>query len=165
VYFSPLLIEVVAGAAIGTGSRRGGRMPGALASAVLLVGGFVLLARRGGYPLGDFSQTVGATLMVLGALNPSFAGRRFPLLRALGDSSYSLYLTHLFTLGLLRAAWMRLLPPVEGRAEAALFMATSLVAAGVIGWLSFRLLETPMLRWLNAHTRWRADVASAKTAN
>ena len=152
VYFSPLLIEFVAGAAIATWSRRGGWMPGPWVSAVLLISGFVLLARRDSYPLGSFTQMIGATLMVIAALNPKYADWRCPPLRALGDSSYSLYLTHLFTLGLLRVVWARFVAPIESWTAAAVFLLAALASASVVGWLTFRLVETPMLQWLNART-------------
>ena len=153
VYFSPMLIEFVAGAAIGRWWRHGGRMPNTLISAILLAVGFVLLAMRNLPPLGAFNPMLGATLMVTGALCPSFGLWQFQPLRALGDSSYSLYLTHLFTLGLLRVIWSRAMPAVETLAAATLFLVTALTFSSLVGWLTFRLLETPMLHWLNARTR------------
>ena len=152
VYLSPLLIEFVAGAAVGTWWRLRPAAPPAAVSALLLSCGFAMLVYRDHPPLGGFTQMIGAALMVLGALNPSFATRRIGWLRALGDSSYSLYLTHLFTLGALRVLWSRLVPPIETLPGATAFVAVAIVACCVVGWLSFRWLETPMLHWLNART-------------
>jgi exopolysaccharide production protein ExoZ len=99
--------------------------------------------------------------MVIGALDTRFADWRFAPLRALGDSSYSLYLTHLFTLGLLRVVWSRVVPPIESWLGAATFMAAALVGASVVGWLTFRLVETPMLEWLNSRTKPRRVVQAS----
>ena len=161
VYFSPLLIEFVAGAAIGTWWQQRRPMPGTVMSALMLAGGYVLLACRNLPPLGEFTQMLGAALMVIGALAPRFSDWHFTPLRALGDSSYSLYLTHLFTLGLLRVVWSRVVVPVETWTGAAAFMAAALVGASVVGWLTYRLLETPMMEWLNARTRPRRAVQAS----
>ncbi len=164
VYLSPLLIEFVGGAAIATWWGRRGPKPGRLVSAVLLVLGFALLACRNLPPLGMFTQMLGAAMMVLGALDPAFAHWHARPLRALGDSSYSLYLTHLFTLGLLRVVWARFMPPIQSLAEASLYLAAALASACIVGWLSFRLLETPVLHWLNARTGPRRAAGMAKPA-
>jgi exopolysaccharide production protein ExoZ len=156
-----MLIEFVAGAAIGTWWQQRRPMPGPVMSALLLVGGYALLACRNLPPLGQFTQMAGAALMVTGALSPRFSDWHFTPLRALGDSSYSLYLTHLFTLGLLRVLWSRVVPPVETWTGAATFMAVALVGASVVGWLTYRLLETPMMEWLNARTRPRRVVQAS----
>jgi len=165
VYFSPLLLEFVAGAAIATWRGRRGPMLATLPSTLLLVLGFGLLAYRNMPPLGAFTQMVGAAMMVVGALSPGLSNWHCKPLRALGDSSYSLYLTHLFTLGLLRIVWARFIPPIQSRLEAATYLAVALAAASLVGWLAFRLVETPVLHWLNERTksrRARLPIASGK---
>ena len=152
VYFSPLLIEFVAGAAIATAWRLRPFAPRPVVSALLLLAGFALLVLRDQPPLFGFTQMIGAALMVTGALNPAFAAWRLGWLQAIGDSSYSLYLTHLFTLGVLRAAWGHVLPPIATLAGASAFLVVAITACSVAGWLSYRWLETPMLHWLNART-------------
>ncbi len=163
VYFSPLLIEFVAGAAIGTWWRKRGGRPGTVVSVLLLICGFALLVCRDKSPLGGFTQMIGAGMMVVGALSPAFANWPCMPLRALGDSSYSLYLTHLFTLGLLRVIWSYFVPPIESWPEAATFLVVALGVASVVGWLTFRFLETPMMQWLNRCTRPRTGAAPATT--
>jgi exopolysaccharide production protein ExoZ len=165
VYLSPLLLEFVAGAAIATWWDRRRAMLGTLPSIMLLVLGFALLAYRNMPPLGAFTQMLGAAMMVVGALSPGLSNWRATPLRALGDSSYSLYLTHLFTLGLLRIVWARLIPPIQDRLEAATYLAVALGATSLVGWLVFRFVETPALHWLNARTKSRQarlPIAAAK---
>ncbi len=165
VYFSPLLIEFVAGAAIGTWLRRRGRVPGPIVSGALVICGFALLVSRDAAPLGQFTQMIGAVAIVVGALHPAFARWSCAPLRVLGDSSYSLYLTHLFTLGALRIVWVHAAGSVESWPAAAAFQVLALAVSSVAGWLTFRFVETPMLNWLNSRTRSRADAASVTPAN
>ena len=163
VYLNPLLLEFVIGTGIGAWWSAGRPLAGTGASLVLLVAGFAGLTLRDHPPLGVFTQMAGAALMVVGALNSTLARWQCAPLRALGDSSYSLYLTHLFALGVLRVIWGRFLPPIESWWNAAAFQAAGLVTASVAGWLTFRFVETPMLRWLNRRTgaRRQADAVAA----
>jgi exopolysaccharide production protein ExoZ len=163
VYFSPLLIEFVAGAAIGTWWQARRFAPHPSVSALLLAAGFALLACRDEPPFRNFTEMIGATMMVAGALHPAFADWKNGLLRALGDSSYSLYLTHLFTLGILRVVWGKFLPPIATASNAGAFLVAALVTCGLVGWLTFRFLETPMLRWFGARMK-RARAAAASVA-
>lgn len=164
VYLSPMLLEFLAGAAIGTWWQRRGRMPDVVESALLLIFGFVLLAWGDNSPFGGSTQLVGASLMVIGSLNAKFAKWQCTPLRSLGDSSYSLYLTHLFTLGLLRVIWARFIGPVETWQGAAIFIFAALGVASVVGWLMFRLVETPMLHWFNKADKLRRTARAATHA-
>lgn len=66
-----------------------------------------------------------------------------PVLMALGDASYSIYLSHLFTLGALRVVWVRLVPEATLGSSIAL-MAVSLTVSALAGWICFRLVERPI---------------------
>jgi exopolysaccharide production protein ExoZ len=96
-------------------------------------------------PFGFANQMVGATLVVFGSLHGTFGAWVNRPLKALGDSSYSLYLTHLFTLGVLRVLWSRLLPGSPTEVGACAFLATSLVTCSIVGYLVYRMIEAPML--------------------
>jgi exopolysaccharide production protein ExoZ len=109
----------------------------AVEAAVALAHGAALLALRDTW--GIVPQVIGAGLVVFGALHFDWKNR---LLLVLGDASYSVYLTHLFTLGVLRVV---LKDPVA-------FMPAALVACSAVGWLSYRLVEVPTLRWLGRLT-------------
>lgn len=107
-----MLIEFLAGAWIGYGWVAGRCRLALPVSLALLVVGAGLLLFRDQPPFGSFTQVIGATLGVLGALHPAFSAWKNRLLAAIGDSSYSLYLTHIFTLGALRSLWYSS-PPIS----------------------------------------------------
>lgn len=147
VYTSPLLLEFIAGCMIGyLWSKRS--TPTSLAVSVtgIAAGGY-LLFMRGEPPFLGYSQMVGAALIVWCSLHPLLCTIKSRLLMALGDASYSTYLTHLFTLGALRILWPHLAVQVTMRSTAAfLVIAVSLSAAA--GVLAYRALEKPFTNWL-----------------
>jgi len=150
-YTSPMLIEFVAGALIGARwAKRPWRAPFWL-SLIKVAGGATLLVLRDHGPLGQFSQAAGAALMVIGALDHHFSAWRSRTLQAVGDSSYSLYLTHIFTLGLLRVAFVKTVSAAPNLFIAGGFMLLALPACVIVGWVTFRWLEAPVSRRLS-HT-------------
>ena len=152
-YTHPMLLDFVAGAGIATLWLRGRlRLPVAVSIAMVVSGG-TLLVLRDQPPLGYFTQIVGAALVVTGALNPRFDGWEFKVWQAVGDSSYSLYLTHLFTLGVLRWIWTRLFPAPPDAWITGAFMMVSLVACAWAGWCAYRAIELPLLRGLQSPRR------------
>jgi exopolysaccharide production protein ExoZ len=160
-YTNPMLLEFVAGTWIGAAylSHRG-RLSFGL-SIVLVVAGGVLLLARDAPPMGAFAQIVGATLVVWGALHPAFGKGRSRILQSLGDSSYSLYLTHIFTLGAIRVAWARLVPSTPGMLETAVFMFMSLLICAGVGWVTYRWIEQPLLKRLSRGWKTRVTPALA----
>ena len=119
------------------------------------------LVLRDSPPLGIFNPMVGATLVVFGALNASFAAWQNRPLKALGDSSYSLYLTHLFTLGVLRVLWTRVAHGTTTSFNATIFILCCLIAASVVGFLVFRWIETPILMRLQHRGQLRRATTTA----
>lgn len=148
-YTNPMLLEFLAGAWICVWWARGGSWLPVEVSVVMLFAGGAFLVLRDEPPFGGFNQIVGASLVVAGALNKRFYSWRSAVLLAVGDSSYSLYLTHIFTLGLLRLLWVRLYPSAPSVLSAEMFMVTSLLACAGVGWLTYRCIERPLLRRLN----------------
>ena len=160
-YTHPMLLEFVAGAWIATLWLRGRlRLPVAASIAMVVLGG-ALLVMRDQPPLGYVTQIMGAALAVTGALNPCFDECNFKSWQAVGDSSYSLYLTHLFTLGVLRWIWVRLVPAPPDAWSTGAFMLVSLVACAWAGWLAYRAIEMPLLRRLQSTRRPSVRSASA----
>ena len=150
VYTSLIMLEFVLGAVIGTWWLRHRAEPPRAVSVLAIVAGFAMLLMRNAAPLGTFTQIIGATLLVFGALHAAFAGWRVPLLRALGDSSYSLYLTHVFALGALRILWAHLAGSSTSLLSIYGFMATAIVVCGAVGYAAWKWIETPLSRRLQS---------------
>jgi exopolysaccharide production protein ExoZ len=144
VYTNPLLLEFAAGCVIGHTWLRGAiRCKFVFSLAGIAIGMYLLTHRT--VPAG-LSQISGAALVVASALHPTLCAVKSRLLLLLGDASYSIYLTHIFTLGLLRVAWVRLFPHMTVASVAA-FMVVSLAACSVVGVQIFKRVEKPMTRF------------------
>jgi exopolysaccharide production protein ExoZ len=143
VYTSPLLLEFGAGAVIGhLWVRRALHIPFAV-SLVAIVGGVYLLVMRGRPPFMDYSQMLGAVFMVAGCLHPAICRLRSRVLLALGDASYSIYLTHLFTLGALREVWLHFVPE-RSSVLAMTFMILALIVCAAAGFVAYICIEKPL---------------------
>jgi len=148
IYTSALLLEFLAGAWIGSLYVRGRITLPPMFSLGLVVLGFVLLVLRDSQPLGVMTQILGAILTVIGALNGRFAAWRSDTLRALGDSSYSLYLTHIFVLGVTRMVWTRLSTSPLTFDSGLTYILLSTVLCAIVGWLVYTYLESPLTQKL-----------------
>jgi exopolysaccharide production protein ExoZ len=143
VYTSPLLLEFGAGAVIGClWVRRTLHIPLAV-SVVSIVTGAYLLVMRDKPPFMNYSQMIGAPLVVAGCLHPAICVLRSRMLLALGDASYSIYLTHMFTLGALREVWLRLVPQVS-LMSVITNMVVALIVCAVSGFMVYRCVEKPL---------------------
>jgi exopolysaccharide production protein ExoZ len=146
-YTSPLLLEFLVGAVLGRLWVTDRVILAAWGAALCVVIGFALLMWRDA-PLAPLAQILGSGLVVAGALNPRFREWRNRPMLALGDASYSIYLTHLFALGFLRWIWTRMDISQAGYASAWLFMVSALGFASVVGWFVHRTIEQPLTSWL-----------------
>jgi exopolysaccharide production protein ExoZ len=138
-YANPIILEFLAGILVGI-LYLGGRVPRSRAWLAVLATGFFLLWYN--EPLAMVSRgssLVGSTMVVVGALfAPPFT---VPGLKAVGDASYSLYLTHVVTLAALSYAWRA--AGLQGLGSA-WFTLTGLVASVIGAFACYRLLERPM---------------------
>jgi exopolysaccharide production protein ExoZ len=138
-YMNGIVLEFVAGMVIGRLWNEDARLRIGWAG---IVSGFALFALLD--PL-DLPRFVGlgipAVLIVLGALSLEPV-RELPVLRALGDSSYSLYLFHGFALIVTAKIWTAL-----GLHWLA-FIPVALIGAGLAGYAMFRVVEQPVERHL-----------------
>ena len=66
-------------------------------------------------------------------------------LKGIGDASYSVYLSHIFTFGVVRAVWVKVRLDHGALADAMAFAAVSMLAVTIVGWLLFSCLEKPLL--------------------
>jgi exopolysaccharide production protein ExoZ len=164
-YANPIILEFLAGSLLGV-LYLSGRMRASWLWAAAVPTGFLLLWRGSDFvPHGLPYAGPAATLIVAGALfTPPF---RMPLLQAIGDASYSLYLTHVIALAAIAALWKGYV-----RAGGALLFSTTCVCAAlVVATLCYRFIELPVTAALKrtsvgGSARSRSDHASrAATAS
>ena len=153
-YTSPLMIEFVAGLWLFLAYKRGA-MPSAVLSIVLVVvslawfvvAEFVRPDNRA------FDFGIPAFLLVTGSLGLEKYIKIKPLLLEIGDSSYSIYLTHWFSL-----LFVRLLAQKLGVYGWPVIVA-SVPSAVILGIAAHKLIEAPINRTLKAAFRRKLAVA------
>jgi len=139
-YGHDVVFEFVFGMALAVAWRRGFRIPPGLAIALVVVGMALLLVRLP--TLRALAFGLPALMVVTGALYIKLPENRLGVL--LGDASYSLYLCHLFVLGVLRV----ILPPLlgEGPVAAWSFVAISLVVCIIASIVVHVVIDNWLLR-------------------
>ena len=137
-YANPIILEFLAGTFVGVLYLSGKVRISALWFAALPVGFLLLWRGQVIVPPGIPFAGPAATLIVAAAL---FAPPlKLPLLRRLGDASYSLYLTHVIALSAVAALWSHqsfVRAPV-------VFCVLSFGAAVVAAMICYRLVEVPV---------------------
>jgi exopolysaccharide production protein ExoZ len=94
-----------------------------------------------------------ASAIVIGALGlgSRLPGAESPILKQIGDASYSIYLFHPIGLNI----WSRIMRnlPLEGWPQFIAYVGIGLVGSTFAGILIYRFVEKPLTAWLNASTR------------
>lgn len=151
--FNPLNLEFIAGCFV---ARFAAHTSRATASVCLLAAVAVIwfgAMRFGPAPVLDphlawtrvLIYGTGAVLLLIGALGWEAETRFLPRIFAeVGDASYSLYLSHILVLGAIGWLWHRLLAGA-GAADHFVFLALCVAAALVWSWISYMLIELPLL--------------------
>jgi exopolysaccharide production protein ExoZ len=152
-YTNPRLLEFVAGALTARAWLSGRLNVSAFLSVAAVIVGFVSLVFGEIIVVEGLNAFVGASLIVIGAVNKTMAGWRNDLLLKLGDASYSIYLTHLFTLAALRVTLSQLVPPGPNLAIDLLFLGLAMVACPAVGYACYLHVERPLLSKLSASRR------------
>jgi peptidoglycan/LPS O-acetylase OafA/YrhL len=136
-YADPILLEFLAGVGLGIVWRTG-KVPRSPYWAIIVGLGFALLwaghRLNGGFPVVALS----ATMIVAGAV--FLPPLRHNPLSALGDASYSLYLTHTATLAAVGVVWQYLFL----RLDWPLFVLAGVTAAVLLSFVSYTCFEVPM---------------------
>jgi peptidoglycan/LPS O-acetylase OafA/YrhL len=138
----PVILEFALGILVAHLYRRGVRLSRPVQWLFMATGvGLMILTT----PLGWnrlFWAGLPALLLVAGAaLGPTWRARWMELG---GDSSYSLYLSHPFTLNLLALLWIWLRLPPSG----VLYVLSGMLACVLVGALVYQLVEAPLLKQL-----------------
>jgi exopolysaccharide production protein ExoZ len=161
-YTNIRLLQFLAGVLIGMALEKG--MPPRLASLLPLATIAVLVLSWRPALLPHALIGIPAIALVLGAVAAEqrglFSDR--PFLSLIGDASYSIYLSHTFTIIVL-AKLVPHLPLPMGWAQFGLWMAVGLVSSVLIGILVHKRVEKPLLAYLGRVTRprQRKDLAIA----
>jgi exopolysaccharide production protein ExoZ len=152
----------VFGVALAQWTLRGYRLHPAVATA-LLIGGFVaiLVLPMGHENLRVLTWGVPAFAIVAGAVSLELliAPALPRWLLALGDASYSIYLSHGFVLPALMLLIGRFVSP--GLWAEAVTIILSLVVSSIAGWVVYRVVEDPMLWVMRRSTRFATSETSA----
>jgi len=157
-YTNVVLLEFLGGVVLAALFVRNG-FSGRLALAVALPIGLVLLllpdAMALTRPMEPAVAIVGAIAVVAGLLGLEANGWKLTgrVGRVLGDASYSIYLSHIFALGLVRVFWTKAQLPADSFLGAILFILVALVVSAVIGIATYYLIERPALKWMRTWTR------------
>lgn len=161
---SPLTYEFIAGAMLGLYWRR---IPSGLALPLIVAGFATAVVAGMALPeTGPATITVGtrvawfgsaAVLLLAGSVTLEAQGRsRLPAwLIRLGDSSYSLYLTHIFVISVMGRAWA-MASPAPTWPEHLAFVGLTTLACCVVGHVVHARLERPLLA---LPKRWRVERA------
>ncbi len=163
-YTDPVLLEFLCGVWVAWAYAKWG--VGRTTPLVIVFGFITLFAFPflGAGKLNIVGQIISSALIVSGAL---FLGGRVPnskILSLLGDSSYSIYLTHSFiSLPMSSVIWRKL--PLEGWAQLVGWIVFVLVVSSVIGIAVHWYIEKPAIRllrskWENFINNWRINKAA-----
>lgn len=152
VLTSPLLLEFLMGTLAGILFLSLSKIP---YPGLITLSGFVLLIIAS-IVLGDTTALrwlkwgAPGFLIVLGsAFLERQSSFRIPrLLITLGDSSYSLYLTHIFSINLLGFFWHRFIGDYY-----TLFCAAAIIGSIVAGQIAYLIIEKPVTNWLSKKYR------------
>jgi exopolysaccharide production protein ExoZ len=150
-YTHPILIEFLGGMALAVLWLRNAFLQGRWLAWLLPFGFAAFLVHPSMHdPAFGLPPILPAIAVVLGALSLEARGKlpMSPILRALGDASYSIYLSHLFVIGALRPLLAKLVNAAPFWSAAAMFLALAMVASAMGGILVHRSIERPLLKWL-----------------
>lgn len=154
-YTDPIVLEFTLGVLIGLACDAGLRTSRTLAALAVAAGAVALLAAEN-MPVHRLARAgLPMALIVFGAVFWERA-RPAPALAlplAIGNASYSLYLTHLIALPIGQIAWLKLFGVPSGGVAIATYVVFCTLACLLAGILAYRFLERP----LNALTRGMKD--------
>ncbi|MEO9529845.1 acyltransferase [Roseibium sp.] len=161
-YGNPIVFEFLAGVIIARLYLAGRLMPSRLAVALVPLAFACLVAADGlDLPLPRIvSAGVPAALAIYALVSLDFSRfRDVKLLHAMGDASYSLYLSHVFTLVAVRIAYGMV--PFDWLKNEILFISVCMVASVIVSLLIYRYFELPVARIFNGRRRGQRPAMAA----
>lgn len=146
---SPLLVEFLLGCIIGVWYKRGVSIPSYICVLLIMFGAGILIG-TGMYDADSVHRSIqwglpGAILVggtVFLERNGHLAVPAF--LTSLGDSSYSLYLSHIFAISALGKLWLE---HIDGMYN--IFLILAVIFSIIVGHLAYRIAEKPLTTYLN----------------
>jgi exopolysaccharide production protein ExoZ len=121
-------------------------------AACVAAAGFALMALDSGYLPRGLADGVPAALVVGGVVIAA-RGTQWRGLSALGDASYSTYLCQVFVFGWFERALAARPAATDTVGGALLVVVLALLACTAVGWAVHRVIERPLLRWLDPRQR------------
>jgi peptidoglycan/LPS O-acetylase OafA/YrhL len=163
-YTNPIMLEFLFGMLIALVFLRTGRFGNGLLWAIVGALAFVCLVALPGEPLlyRPFRYGFAAASIVAASVFAPMPRYKAP--HRLGDISYSLYLSHYFILSAFTQLWFRHFA-FRSPAEMLSYYAIGLCLAVLGGYLTWRLVERPLLELLRGRRRNRRSPAELSTAD
>lgn len=153
IIFNTIVVEFVFGVALAQLTLRQWKLPPMLGAALAVMGFcFILIVPQVSENLRPLTWGLPAFAIVAGAVSlEARVAQALPRwLQALGDASYSIYLTHGLVLPLL-GIWVMSLHWTTSSALAFTIIAC-LIVASITGWVVYVSIERPMTLWLKRRT-------------
>lgn len=149
-YTSPIILEFFFGIILGhlfiNGQISKGNTKGII---VITLGIFYYLTTTINFEFNRaFSAGIASSIILYGALAikiENISTAKHQLLHLLGDASYSIYLSHVFTLGILRFI-LNIIQPEPSLSSGILIITCALITSSLIGIISFFFIERPLIR-------------------
>lgn len=150
---SPLMIEFLIGCGIGLLFTGKTHLPRAISYTLFAIGVVWLLLAAGDFiphTIRAISWGLPSAMIVTGILflEKSGAISINKLLVAIGGSSYSLYLTHIFTINALGKIWVSVFHGYYG-----LFIVACVIASVIVGHIAYLVIEKPVIGFLGNRYR------------
>ena len=164
-YAQPVIFEFLFGIALALLFLRGVRLPGALAMPLLAVAAATLLVMPGGHGAVRLMAWGLPAAIIVGSavsIEQRYGAWRWRPMVFLGNSSYSLYLTHSLAVPFLMLP-LKFLHP--GEVGSYLYLMPMMVLQIGIGCLHYRFIERPLTGWIqDRHRDWQTREANMATA-
>lgn len=154
ILFDTIVVEFIFGVALAKWTLKGFRLPPAIAGGLVLVGfASILILPMISENTRVLTWGIPAFAIVAGAVSlEPFVAHTLPRwILALGDASYSIYLSHGFVVPALMLTVGSMVSP--GRGAEVLTVVLCISVSSIAGWILYFLIESPITRALKRETK------------